>query len=436
MTIGVIMQPARLPSKIGRYRIARELGRGGMGVVFLAVDPFIDRKVAIKTSLLPPPSEPGEFEEFQKKFFNEARAAGKLMHRNIVSVYDASVDVDHSYLVMEYVDGVTLYDYCRPQNLLPLNKVINVVFQCAKALDFAHEKGVIHRDVKPRNILMTKTGRPKISDFGIASIMSDSLAKGQFNPDGTMCYSAPELLRKESVSPQTDIFSLGVVMYELLSGKRPFHADSEVTTVYKILNENPRKLREIRKDVPESLERIIEKCLAKDLDQRFKSGLQLAQAMIATFDHLRYLTDEINQDEKLKVLKKINFFKDFTSSELAEVIRATQWVKYEGGSIIIKEGEVEDFFYIIVSGEALVRKRGRTLAKLTAGEYFGEMAYLGQTRRTATVLANNNVILIKLSARVIDRTSISTQLRFHKVFSKTLISRLAHTSDMYSKTAF
>ncbi|MFH1139592.1 MAG: serine/threonine-protein kinase [Pseudomonadota bacterium] len=419
--------------KIGRYKIIRRLGRGGMGMVYLAHDPFIDRLAAIKTSLKPPPSDPEHFDLFQKGFFNEARAAERLSHRNIVSVFDASVDEYHSYLVMEYVEGSTLRKFTFKENLLPINKVVNIVFQCAKALDYAHHQGVIHRDIKPGNVLISTDGRPKISDFGIAAVKGGSEPEALSRLTGSVAYAAPEYLKGEALTPQADIFSLGSVMFELLTGRTPFQAETDVAMFFKITNETAPVLKNIRDDAPESLGWIVSRCLEKDLDQRYQSGMQLAQDLIASFDHLRNLREELLHQEKLNVIKKIHFFKEFSASELAEVINATKWVKFEAAQTIIQEGEVDDTFFILVSGEVAVKKRGKWLAKLSAGDCFGEMAYLGKTKRTATIQAVTNTILMEIRASFIDQTSMSTQLRFYKVFSQTLIHRLARTSDLLSK---
>lgn len=427
------MTVSNIPQKIGRYQISRELGRGGMGIVYLAHDPFIDRQVAIKTTLSSPPKDPQSLEKFQKKFFSEARAAGKLTHPHIISLYNATVENDRCYLIMEFVDGFTLKEYCRGEKMLPLEKVLKIIFQCAKALDYAHKNGVIHHDIKPSNIMLSQGGEAKISDFGIATVeeFSNTPKSGDFT--GSAHYTSPEQLRDELLTPQTDLFCLGVVLYELLTGCNPFASDSDIATFFKISNEDPQSLKQYRRDVPESLERIVMRTLEKDLTKRYRTCLQLASELSASFDHLRFMDEEINSEEKLNALKAINFFKDFTSSELVEVINATQWFEYETNSTIITEGEIEDCFYIIVTGKVLVKKRGKPLAILKKGDCFGEMAYLGKIKRTATIEAVVNTILMKINASLIEQTSIGTQLRFYKVFSNTLISRLNHTSELLSK---
>lgn len=407
-----------------------------MGVVYLAQDPFIGRQVAVKVTAAPPPDDPAKFEEYQQQFFNEARAAGGLSHRNIVSVFDAAVETEYSYLVMEYVEGTNLNPFCREKSLLPVTRVVNTIFQCAKALDYAHQNGVVHRDIKPGNILITGKGTAKLSDFGIANIHGSKHTSSGFGLTGSVHYSSPEQLGGGTLTPQTDIFSLGVVMFELLTGAKPYHGDSEIAVVYQITQGTPKSLRKVRPDVTESLELIVGKCLEKNPAERYASGNQLAQDLIASFDHLRNLRDEVNQEEKLVIIKKIPFFEEFSNSELTEVMKATDWVRFDRGSIIIHEGELDDCFYVLISGKATVRKKFQVLASLKAGDCFGEMAYLGKSRRTATITADSDVILMKLNASVIDQTSISTQLRFYKIFSKTLIGRLVRTSEMLARGQF
>ncbi len=427
------MASPNIPPSIGRYTVVREVGRGSMGGVYLDKDPFNDRLVAINVTLEHAPNDPQRLEQFKQIFFNEAKAAGKLMHPHIVSVYDATVEDDVCYLVMEYVDGSSLKGYCEEKVLLPLEKVVKIIFQCAKALDYAHQSKIIHRDIKPSNIMISKKDDAKISDFGITMAKGTSDLSQSGSLTGSLYYSSPEQLRGEELTPQSDLFSLGVVMYELLSATKPFMGDTDVNTIHKINNEEPEPLKEHLRDAPESLARIVVRALEKDPTKRYQTGLQLASELSTSFDHLRFVDEEINSEERYNTLKKIDFFKDFVSSELAEVLKATQWVKYEENSTIITEGEIEDCFYIIIVGEVVVRKQGKRLTVLKKGDCFGEMAYLGKTTRTATIEALSNTILMKINASLIDQTSIGTQLCFYKVFSNTLINRLTHTSELLSK---
>ncbi len=430
------MVSQKIPDKIGRYKITRELGRGGMGVVYLGHDPFIDRQVAIKITLANPTKDSSILERYQQLFFNEARAAGKLTHPHIVSVYDAMWEHDTGYLIMEYVEGTTLKEYCSIEALLPLDNTIKHIFQSAKALDYAHQNGVIHRDIKPSNIMVSPTGEAKITDFGIAQVegFADLPESGSFT--GSVYYTSPEQIRNDPLTPQTDLFSLGVVMYELLTGTKPFQADNEYATLFKIANENPEPLEKYRQDIPESLGHIVMRALAKNLTKRFQTGLQLASELSASFDNLKFLDEEINSKEKLHALKKIAFFKDFNASELAEVLKTTQWLKYDSAEIIITEGDIENCFYIIVAGEVAVTKQAKRLAVLKQGDCFGEMAYLGKAKRTATIETLSNTILMKINASIIEQMSTSTQFRFYKVFSHTLIQRRSRASELLSQKSF
>ncbi|MBN2124896.1 MAG: protein kinase [Deltaproteobacteria bacterium] len=426
------MDSPSLPEKMGRYRILRELGRGGMGVVYLAHDPFIDRNVAIKATTASLAGTQG-LKEFQDLFFNEARTAGRLDHPHIVSVYDAAVEAEGCYLVMEYVDGATLKEHLRSKGPLPLGHAVKVLFQCAKALDYAHENGVVHRDIKPSNILLSNRGDAMISDFGIAAMEGEPGIRAVEGVTGSVFYTAPELIRNEPLSPQADLFSLGVVMYETLTGARPFEAETDMATIFKITSEEPLPLRRHREDVPEALEEIVLRALEKDRTNRYRRGMDIASDLRAAFDGLRIQEEEIRSEERLNALRRIPFFRDFKPSELTEVMTDTQWLEYNASSVIITEGEIEDCFYIIVAGEVEVRRHGKPLAVLKPGDCFGEMAHLGKTRRTATIEALVDTVLMKVNASVIEKTSTATQLRFYKVFSNTLIRRLNQTSKRVTR---
>lgn len=400
-----------------------------MGVVYLAKDPFIGRLVAVKSTLSSPPTDPKELKAFQYLFFNEAQAAGKLAHPNIVYLYDACVEAERCYLVLEYVNGPNLNRYCQKGNLLPIETVVNIIYQCAKALYHAHEKDVIHRDIKPSNIMIDEKGVAKITDFGIAAVEDIYSYGGEAQPATSMYYASPEQLRQRIINHQTDIYSLGVVLYELLTGSKPFKADTDIGLFFKVTNEDPIPPESKRPGLPDSLVRIVNKALARDLSERYRSAMQMAWELSANFDHLRHLRDWTEMEEKLHSYKKISFFRDFTPHELAEVSQVIQTVNYPDRAAIISDGAIEDCFYIVVSGKVRVSKNGKTIRTLNDGDCFGEMAYMAKTARTADVEAIGETELLRVNPTVINQTSKDTQLRFYKVFSTTLIQRLIDTNE-------
>src|SRR5262249_52145182 len=228
------------PRTIGRYEILEEIGRGSMGVVYKARDPRIDRVVALKTIAFSVPLGPGEGEEFLHRFSHEAQVAGRLNHPNIVTIYDVGEkgDSGDAYIAMEYVTGTNLHDHLAGGGRLPLAQVSDTIERLAQALDYAHENGVIHRDIKPANILMTQAGQPKILDFGIARLAAGGLTRpGKFF--GTPNYMSPEQVTGTEVDGRTDQFSLGVILYQLLTGEKPFVGDSVTAISYQVVNVDP-----------------------------------------------------------------------------------------------------------------------------------------------------------------------------------------------------
>ena len=304
----------QVPERLGKYDVLQEIGRGSMGTVYLGHDPYIDRPVAIKVAHAEQLNDEEGGERYRKMFFNEAHTAGRLTHPNIIGIYDAGVDGDTCYIVMELVEGSeTLKDFCRPDNLLPLEKVVELIFKCAKALDYAHKQGVIHRDIKPTNILVTGDGDVKIGDFSIAHLTKmDSTETMPMGMVGSPRYMSPEQVTEDYITSQTDLFSLGIIMYELLTGKHPFAAESFSRLVQRILNEDPPDMREFRSEIPDALVHIVAKAMAKNRAERYQMGMELASDLSRAFEALLEAPQEnLTEQEQFLAAKQLEFFEGF-----------------------------------------------------------------------------------------------------------------------------
>lgn len=251
-----------------RYRIVRIIGVGGMAVVFEAVDTVMKRTVAVKMLK----EEIAGDAQAVKRFINESRAVSMLSHPNIVSIYDVSVRDDLKYIVMERVDGITLKNYMNSRGPLPPKEIMNYTAQILRALDHAHSKGIIHRDIKPQNIMLLKNGKIKVTDFGIAKLPNAETVTMTDKAIGTVYYISPEQASGKKIDPRSDIYSLGVVMYEMATGKLPFVADSPVSVALMQVNNQPRPPREILPSVPPGVEAMILTAMEKDPDKRFQSA--------------------------------------------------------------------------------------------------------------------------------------------------------------------
>jgi len=424
-----------IPQRLGKYEVADEISRGSMGIVYLGYDPYVDRTVAIKVALAESLNDPETGQRYRKMFFNEAHTAGKLTHPNIINIFDAGVDQDICYIIMEYIKGgETLKKFCTPENILPIEKVVEIIFKCAKALDYAHRQGVVHRDIKPSNILVTEELDIKIGDFSIAHINKpDSTETQPVGMMGSPRYMSPEQLKEDFVTGQSDLFSLGIVMYELLTGKHPFAADNFSRLVNRILNEDPVPLSDVRHDIPESLQDIVNRAIQKELPNRYSMGLDLATDLSKAFDALEGPEEDISEQEKFIAIKQLGFFQGFPDAELWEILRASTWQDYREGDDIIVEGELDDCFYIIVNGEVAVTKNNREIRNLLMGDCFGEMGYLTRTKRTASIKSKADTALLKINSTVISQVSLNCQVRFLKVFLRTLIHRLSATTEKISQ---
>jgi serine/threonine-protein kinase len=262
-------------TKAGRYQIVGELGRGSMGVVYQGFDPVIGRTVAIKT-MLPQGLSPQEFQEYKTRFQREAMAAGILAHPNIITVYDFGEDNGVLYLAMEFLEGKSLEKIAQEQTVLPIETILPIYDQVCSALDHAHRNKIVHRDIKPANIMILQNGLVKVTDFGIAKMMAMGMTQaGQIL--GTPNYMSPEQVKGRQIDGRSDIFSLGVILYELMTGEKPFGGQNITTVIYKIINENPTPPRELDASIPAGLSYVISKALAKNIDERYQTCRELAE---------------------------------------------------------------------------------------------------------------------------------------------------------------
>jgi serine/threonine protein kinase len=419
--------PERISTRdtIGKYRLIKKLGRGGMGTVYLGYDPAFGQGVAIKVAHLEQLLCPKNNEIYKRLFFNEAMTAWFLNHPNIIAVFDTGIEGDIYYIVTEYVPGgQTLKDFCSADKLLPLKEATTLIYKCAMALDYAHKKGVIHRDIKPKNILLTPEKDIKIGDFGIAMHVDEGPSEGT-KYAGSPLYMSPEQIQGEKLSTQSDLFSLGIVMYELLTGRRPFAAQNLDSIRQLILEAKPPPLSSHRADLPKVLEMVVEKMLAKNLSHRYMTGLDLAGDLSVLLDALKSQDQRIEtlRQERFRIAEQSPFFKGLAGTNLWELINASLWQDLRVGQEIFLSTEHKSF-YLVISGTVSILKEGQRIGLLTAGDCFGEMEATERSK-TTSMRAITNTTLMTFRAPSIEHASVNNQLWFYKLFTHTLLERLS-----------
>ena len=417
-------RPSDVPEKIGKYVIINKVGKGSTGTVYLSHDPYYRRDVAIKVYNIEEDSDADRARVSRKMFFNEAHMVGMLQHPNIMPIYDAGEEDGKYYVVTEHIQGArTLAAYCRPDNLLRVDDVVEIIYKCAKALHYAHGRGVIHRDIKPSNVMLTIDNDVRIIDFGIA-ICADADISRIEGIAGSPSYMSPEQVQSEDLTPASDIYSLGAVLYELLTGFRPFRADNLSKLLHQIVYATPPPIHTYRDDLPEELEQVVAMTMQKDPAKRCSSGNSMAADLTRVYQDLRAKYDSLDNQEHFDLLRTLTFFHEFSHSEIWEVLRASDWTEYKDGDDIVREGEMDDRFYIIVAGECRVEANGRNLGVLSSGACFGETSYVRGAKRTASITARGNTTILRVSSTLMEQVSQACQLRFNKVFLRSLITRL------------
>ena len=414
--------------KIGKYQVIRKLGEGATSEVYLCHDPFANRDVGIKLVFPDSLTDAENRNLFKKLFITEASLAGKLAHPHIVQIYDAVVDEGLSYVVMEYVDGGTLEPHCNPDALLPLNKIVEIIFKCTRALDFANRSGVIHRDIKPANILLHGQTDIKISDFGSALMTTSEVT--QVSGIGSPAYMSPQQIKEHPLTLQTDIYSLGVVMYQLLTGQLPFQASNNFSMMYQITNVEPQPPSSLRPEIPPAADQIVRKAMQKELEQRYQEWDEFSRdlAVLISSEQAAQKKEDFADSEKFNILRGLPFFANFADAELWEVMRVSGWEYCKPGKLLMFEGETGDFFCLLASGEVKVIKQGKLLNILNAGECFGEMAYVSRANgsvRSADVVTLSESRVITIRNEDLDRASDICRHKFDRAFMAILVERLS-----------
>jgi tRNA A-37 threonylcarbamoyl transferase component Bud32 len=409
------------------YPVVRKLGEGATSEVFLCNDPFRGREVAVKRIFPEALRDPARGRLFRKLFFTEASLAGKLQHPHIAQIFDAGIGEDSGYIVMEYVPGGTMERYCAPENLLPIEQVLEIAFKCARALAFAHTQGVTHRDIKPGNILYAASPADvRIGDFGLA--LNRGAETTQVTGVGSPAYMSPEQIRDELVDYRTDLYSLGVVMYQMLTGKLPYRGGNKFSIIFQITQYDPPPPSSLRREVPASLDRIVRRAMQKNAAQRYQSGDELAEDLI---EALRAglgggRREEFGDADKFVALRNMRFFEPFADPELWEVIAIAQWERVPAGAALVREGEPGDFFCLVIQGEMHVSKNKKQLSVLGPGECFGEMAYLSVSghERGATVTAARDARIMRVKVGDLGKSSADCRSKFDRAFIGILVERL------------
>jgi serine/threonine protein kinase len=422
-----------MPTRIGKYPVLARLGAGATSDVYLALDEFRDRSVAIKL-LRPWVTGDTVDEHFRSRFFAaEAALVGRLRHPNVVRIYDAVDTPGEQYLVMEYVAGETLRRYCRPDSLLSLDLVVEIGFKCAMALGYMARQGLIHRDVKPANIMAVLHEDAvidvKIADFG--SVLNMASDRTQLLQVGSLAYISPEQLDGNAVDARADMYSLAAVLYHLVSGRLPFDADSHRALMHQIFNATPPSLVGLRAGVPPRMDEILQRALAKDPNQRHSTWDEFARdwsALVTEGEIPCGLLQDLLDSERFILLRSLEFFEEFGDIELWEVVHRAVWQRHQFGAALFRKGEEGNTFHIVAQGQVNVYRDGVRVGQLRAGTTVGEMAYLAPSPdlriHSADVIVTEPTTCISFTPQSLGQLSVPTRHLFDRAFIRVLVRRL------------
>jgi non-specific serine/threonine protein kinase len=424
---------------IGKYKVVREVGRGATATVFLAEDPDRDEPVAVKLVQFKDNDIGRWAPRIAKLFETEGRVIRRLDHPNIVRVFDHAIERDQAYIAMEFIDGETLEGYTTFEKLLPIHEVVGIVFKCCLALDHAFRQGIVHRDIKPANIMVDKAGNVKITDFGLAL---DLNRQGHDDSTfimgvGSPTYMSPEQIKEYPLDQKTDLYSLGVVLYELLTGRLPFTGKTRQQLVYRIINADPPAVSAVNPNVPEAMDKILKRALEKDLYSRYKSGAEMAKDLASV--RYQILDDSYTAPDSTHFdsLRNLPFFRRFADVELWETLRISKWRRIDADTVLMREGEEGLGFGIIIEGECEVSLSSKRIGRLGSGEVIGETTYLNPTDpcRTNTVTALTPITYLEVNPAALAIASEDCVDHFRDALMAAVIRRLAAANAQFLASA-
>ncbi len=413
-----------------RFEYVRHLGQGGMAEVYLARDRFHEREVALK--IVRSTQNAGEQrKQLEHLWLNEMRLAGRLKHPYILEVYEAGSEDGHSFLVMEFLAGGTLSSHTSPDTLLAPSRVADIVFKVSHALEYAHAQGLLHRDVKPANVLLAADGTPKISDFGAAYLLDEEHT--QVMGVGTLAFMPPEHFEGVEPGVQTDIYATGVMAYNLLSGAYPHLSETQADLIHEKLQGKPVPLASRRRDLPPALVSLVDRAIHRDRKVRFATWQAFRDALAGAFPELVARSATVTESARFEALRKIPFFAKFTETQVWEAVRIGVPRTFDKGAEVIAEGSDDTTLYVVESGDLEVVHKGVRLGRIPPGEAFGEIAFIEGTDRprVASVRAVTPTEVVTFSAEALSQASGSLQAAFGRGIVKLLVRRLVHSNDRY-----